>query len=99
MRCCGTSHQQHTRIGYLIISFLGVLFGLIFLYFGSDIMSPWEKFGYGKLYSDCDGDTKSTCLGVYTIYRESFTLAIFYLVLAIGSATGGKFSAIVNREF
>jgi hypothetical protein len=47
MKCCGTSHQQHTRIGYLTITIVAIFFGLIFLYFGQDMMSPWESFGFG----------------------------------------------------
>ena len=97
MRCCGTSHQQHTRIGYLTISILAVIFGLIFLYFGQDIMKPWETFGFGTFYSECDGDTKSVCLGVFTIYRESFSLACFYFLMMLGSFGGPKAALAFNR--
>ena len=48
MRCCATSHQHHTRIGFLGLYALGVLLGVIFLYHGEQMMSPWESFGYGK---------------------------------------------------
>jgi hypothetical protein len=99
MRCCGTSHQQHTRIGYLSLTMVAIFFGLIFLYFGSDMMSPWEKFGFGNSYKDCHGDKKSVCLGVFTIYRESFTLVIFYFCMLLGSLPGGSFSTIFNRKF
>ena len=40
MRCCGTSHQQHTRIGYLVLTIIAIFFGIIFLYFGDAMMSP-----------------------------------------------------------
>lgn len=99
MRCCGTSHQQHTRLGYLTISLIAIFFGLIFLYFGDDIMSPWKKFGFGIFYLDCHGDTESVCLGVFTIYRESFTLMVFYFLMALGSISGGKAAAVFNRNF
>lgn len=97
MKCCGTSHQQHTRLAYLTLTMVAIFFGLIFLYFGQDMMTPWEKFGYGMQYTDCSGDTKSVCLGVYTIYRESFTLVVFYALMLLGSLPGSQFSTIFNR--
>ena len=98
MRCCGTSHQQHTRLAYLTLTMVAILFGLIFLYFGEDMMAPWEKFGYGIHHLDCSGDKESVCLGVFTIYRESFTLVIFYTLMLLGSLPGSQFSTIFNRE-
>ena len=48
-------------------------------------------------YIDCDGEKKAACLGIFTIYRESFTLAIFYSLMAIGSISGGKGALTINR--
>lgn len=48
MQCCGTSHQQHTRLGYLVITIFSIIFGLVFLYFGQDLMEPFEKYGLGN---------------------------------------------------
>lgn len=48
MRCCGTSHQHHIRIAYLIITAIAVFFGLIFLYYGKELMLPWEHYGFSN---------------------------------------------------
>ena len=61
-------------------------------------MSPFKIFGFGNFYSDCSGSKESTCLGIYTIYRESFALAVFYILMVIGSLSGGRVALIINRK-
>ena len=97
MRCCRTSHQNHIRIGYLGITVLAVFFALIFLYFGADLVSPWEGFGYGKNNLDCYGETKTVCLSLTTIYRESFSLCVFYFIMAFLSLKSERLSSLANR--
>jgi Serine incorporator (Serinc) len=94
MRVCSTSHQHHIRIGYLLINFIAFFFGIIFLYYGEDMIKPWEKFGYSIGYTGCTGPTEKVCLNQNTIYRESFTLTIFYLIMAVLSLS--KPASLIN---
>jgi len=92
IRVCHTAHQQHTRIGYLLITILSFSFGLCFLYKGDSVMGYWENYGY-----DCHREKEKVCLGIYTIYRESFSLTIFYLLMAFASYAPGRYTSIANR--
>ena len=93
MRVCRTTHQQHTRIGYLIITVISFLLGLIFLYSGTDYMETWEHYGY-----ECKGDKKAVCMAQNTIYRESFSLTTFYLLMSLSSYFTGRYTSLANRN-
>ncbi|CAG9328271.1 SERINC3_1 [Blepharisma stoltei] len=93
MKCCKTSHHHHMRLGYLVLMIIAAGFGILFLYEGKNMMTPWTKYGL----VNCDGNSESVCLGVQTVYRESFALALFFLLMLFLSIPGGKFSAIINQ--
>lgn len=100
MKCCSTSHQQHTRLGFLSIQMICIGMGMIFLYYGEDIMSYLTPIALSVgIVFECSGDTEASCLGVFTIYRESFALVLFYLIMAIASSIGGQASMTINRDF
>jgi serine incorporator 1/3 len=98
MRCCGTSHQHHVRLGYLAIIGLSVSFGLVFLYHGETIMRPLEGFGFSNPYLDCHGSTRQVCFGLTSIYRESFSLAIFFLSMSLLCLRGSPVASLINRR-
>lgn len=93
MKCCGTAHQQHMRLGYVVLLLGAIGLGVVFLYFSKELLSPWTEFGL----LDCSGEEKAVCLGVQAIYRESFSLVLFFLLAILFSLPGSKFSAIFNR--
>jgi len=84
MRVCGTNNSQNARLGYLFFFILAVFFSILFLYEGSNMVQPFEDFGF----VDCSGDDKSVCLGVQTVYRVSFSMLIFHIVLLVLSLSG-----------
>ena len=55
-------------------------------------MEPIEDYGL----ADCSGDKKALCLGVYTIYRLSFSLVALHIILLVGSLATGAFSDAIN---
>lgn len=93
MKCCGTAHQQHMRLGYAVLLLGAIGLGVIFLYFSKELLLPWVELGL----TDCSGDDEAVCLGVQAIYRESFSLVLFFLLTILFSLPGGKLSAIFNR--
>ena len=99
MKCCSTSHQQHTRLGFLSIQLKVIVLGMVFLYCGEDIMKVVVPIGlsFGVVF-ECYGDTEAGCLGVFTVYRLSFSLVVFYVIMIAGSCAGGKVSMGLNRK-
>ncbi|OMJ92313.1 hypothetical protein SteCoe_4975 [Stentor coeruleus] len=92
MRCCGTSHQHHIRIAYLIITAIAVFFGLIFLYYGKELMLPWEHYGF-----NCNGMKADACYGINAVYRETFAICIFYIFMALMSRQNSKWFIEFNN--
>lgn len=99
MKCCSTSHQQHTRLGFFSIQLMCIVLGMVFLYCGEDIMKVVVPIGlsFGVVF-ECYGDTEAGCLGVFTVYRLSFSLVVFYVIMIAGSCAGGKVSMGLNRK-
>ena len=96
MKVCKTGYQHHTRIGYFSVLFIASGFGLLFLYFSEEMISPLEEVGL----SDCKDDSEeSICLGVQAIYRLSFALLLFFALVLAMSIPGGKLSSLFNRNF
>jgi hypothetical protein len=99
MSCCGTSHQQHTRLGFFSISITAIIFGMICLYYGEDIMSFLNPLLLVVGISiDCTGEKEAACLGIYTVFRESFALALFYLFMLLGSISSSRLAQGLNRN-
>ena len=44
MRVCSTSKSQHFRIGFLFLYILGVMCGLMFLFYGGKVIDPFKYF-------------------------------------------------------
>jgi len=44
MRVCSTSNSQHFRIAFLFLYVMGVMFGLLFLFYGGKVMDPFKYF-------------------------------------------------------
>jgi hypothetical protein len=100
MKACDTSHQQHTRLGFFSISLTGIGFGMICLYYGESIMNFLAPFLMTLgIFIDCSGEKEAACLGIYTVFRESFALTIFYLFMLLASISSARLSQMVNREF
>jgi len=47
-------------------------------------MEPLDNFGF-----DCDGSNKDVCLGVNSVYRVSFALALLHVLMLPISLAGG----------
>ena len=98
MRCCNTTQQQHTRIGYVIFLLVAVGFSMLFLFEGGNMMETLNDYGYGNGYTDCHGSDKNVCLGVMTVYRLSFAMAVFHLLMIPAALTSGEVSALLNGD-
>ena len=80
------------RLGYFTVLITGIVFGLLFLYFSEELVSPLEDLGF----ADCSGDDKAVCLGVQAVYRVSFTLLVFFVVMVCLTLPGGEMMSLFN---
>ena len=89
---CGAPRRVFARLGYVVFSLICVVFSIIMLYFGNYIFSYFNKF------LDCPDDhTKDSCLRISAVYRMSFILAIFHLVLFLICLCKSKISSAIHE--
>lgn len=76
--CCGASQKVFARIGYVIFAVIWIILSTIFLYFGHYIFDlPFSRF------LSCGSEGKAACIGISAVYRTSFALLIFHLILCL----------------
>lgn len=82
--CCGAGKTRlGSKIIYLVIMFVIVLLGVAVRVWGDEI--------YGDMYSFDDGcpekgnSGRSLCLGMMGVYRVSWSLFTFFLLMALGT--------------
>lgn len=81
-----SNKQQTTKLGYISIFTVSLIFGLIFYYFGDDALSILGWIGIDQM------------TGQQAIYHESFSLMLFYALMLLFTSFGGSFSTIINRD-
>lgn len=84
-----------SRIGYIILSLISVGFSLIILFFGANILKPFDQFIHCPAGSEGD---KFDCLGVSSVYRMSLALALVHLVIIIFSLISKQCAKVLNQE-
>ena len=90
---CGATFKQQIKLTYLIIMVIAMVFALIVLYYASSILEPFDDYIY------CSEQTggKLACLGVSSVYRMSFSLAIVHFLILLACLTKSEFSKKVNE--
>lgn len=80
---CGMNERSYARVGYVVFSILWVILGIIIMFFAPGLMSPFDQFIHCALNGDITGAQKDVCFGISTMYRISFLLALFHLVMLL----------------
>lgn len=90
---CGATFKQQIKLTYLIIMIIAMIFALVVLYYASSILEPFKDYIY------CSEETggKLVCLGVSSVYRMSFALAIVHFLILLACLTKSDFSKEVNE--
>jgi serine incorporator 1/3 len=81
-----------SKIGFIIINLLGVAISLIILFFGSNLLQPFNK------HINCPESNNLDCLGISQVYRMSFSLAILHFVVIFFSLCGKNVASVINRH-
>ena len=75
-KVCGAHKKTLSKIGYICFSFFWVFVAFILLY------TAKEVFDYWRSYLNCPSGG-SSCLGSSAIYRISFVLMLFHILILI----------------
>lgn len=71
---CGAHKKVFSKLGYLFISFCCILVSFFLLFYAKDL---FEEF---RFIIECPGGG-SACMGISAVYRMSFVLAFFHLLM------------------
>ena len=89
---CGASPKIFSRIGYVLFAFLWIIFAVIFLFYGHYIFDlPFSG------YLDCQEKDKQACIGISAVFRTSFTLVLFHLLLCLLCTCKGPLISKINE--
>ena len=80
------------RIGYMVISIVGVLSAIFMLEVATTILFPFKDF------LSCPEDPGLRCLGISSIYRFSLSLALLHLIMLVLSSVSNSCSRVLNYE-
>lgn len=95
--CCVGTHtsrlmKKDVKMGYGLLILFFSSFLMLILYFGSRYLHFAGKF------INCPNDESlDSCLGLSSVYRLSFVLAIFHLIVLLCCLTRDSFAKIVNE--
>ena len=81
-----------SRIGFCVINFIGLLFSLIILFFGSNLLQPFND------YINCPKSNMTECLGISSVYRMSLALVFLHIMVILFSLCGKKTANVMNRH-
>lgn len=82
---CGMNERSYARVGYVVFSIIWVILGIVIMFFAPSALSPFDTF------IDCSvsgNGSEDICFGISTIYRISFLLAVFHVVLSLFGLCG-----------
>ena len=77
---CGASERTFARIGYVFFSVMWAVISVLLMFYAPSILEPWKGFIHCPEESSNDDD-KLVCFGISTIYRISFLLVAFHIVM------------------
>ena len=98
--CIGT--RKISQVVYLLLIVLGAFVALFLRFGGADLSaasgtlaSEWAPLG-SLSYTFCATDA---CRGHFAVYRVSFFLVSFFLLMAVATAPEGKQSSTIHQGF
>lgn len=76
---CGTNERSFPRIGFVFFSLMWVIFAILIMFLAPQAIDPFDRF------IECPGNftQEKVCYGVSTMYRVSFILGIFHLIMLL----------------
>ena len=80
------------RIGFIVLSLICVGFSLIILFYGANLLKPFNSF------ISCPTDGEFSCLGISSVYRMSFTLFIFHIIVILFSLISKDCAKVFNLD-
>ena len=85
--------KKDVKMAYgLMILFFSLLL-LVILYYGAQYLH------FAKLFVKCpDGASLDTCMGLASVFRLSFVLAIFHLLVLLSCLTRDGFAKLINEK-
>ncbi len=87
---CGATERIYSRIGYVLFAFVWIVISTLLLFFAHYVL---DGTFIGK-YLSCTDGSADVCLGISTVYRVSFALAIFHGFMGLLCTCGGE---LVNK--
>jgi len=82
--CCGAGKTKTgSKLIYLLIMFFIVLLGVVVRVYGEDLYGSWYSFDTGCPEEGASG--RDLCLGMMGVYRVSWSLFTFFLLMALGT--------------
>lgn len=89
----GAHKKVFSKIGYLFISFTCILVSFMLLFYAKDI---FETYSY---FLECP-EGGSACMGISAVYRMSFVLVVFHLlmltILAGSKCCDSEIGSVIN---
>ena len=89
---CGAPRRVFARLAYVIFALIWAIFSIVMLFYGDYVFSIFNKF------LDCPYDeTEESCIQISAVYRTSFTLVIFHLILFCICLLKGPLPSAINE--
>ena len=93
--CCikafGTTMGQNVRMGFIVLTAMMLGIGVFAVAIGPTISDQVDHIGL----VDCSGEG-TECIGVSTVYRISFALGVFFLLMVLVCLVGGSFQKMIE---
>lgn len=90
---CGTSKRVYARIGYVLFSAVWIAACFVMLHYGAKMFPVLRYF----LSCPPDSSTYDTCVGIFSVYRISFSLCVFHFVMAFLCLFQNELIAALNE--
>lgn len=77
------NERSFARVGYVIFSIVWVILGIVIMFFAPGALSPFDSFIDCSVSGNPSSSNTDVCFGISTMYRISFLLAIFHVVMLL----------------
>lgn len=88
-RSCGVPGKLFAKIGYVVFSIFWILISFMLLFTAKDIFGHWIKFIH------CP-ENNTACFGMSAVFRMSFILVLFHLLVFIVAVTRTKIASVFH---
>lgn len=85
MKKCKTKTVHHARFGYIILTLVAIILSLLAIIVGPSFSEKLDTLGL----IDCSTDDIK-CIGTTTVYRISFSMALFFCMSTFITLIGGE---------